>query len=100
MMYHLLYPDSWSSSHVIFSSLLTKTHFDVHVLTEGNEARFIFAVASNERGEPCMSDDEYSALKFELKKQNSWVVTRAMDPLERLGMNTFLGYLHRELGQK
>ncbi len=47
-----------------------------------------------------MSDDEYSTLKSDLQKQNSWVVNRAMDPLERLGMNTFMGYLHRQLDQK
>lgn len=44
-----------------------------------------------------MSDDEYEVLKSELLTQSSWVVKRQPDPLEKLGLNTFLGYLHRSL---
>ena len=44
-----------------------------------------------------MSDTEYEALKAQLKAQGSWVVNREGDPLQKLGMQTFLGYLHRAL---
>jgi len=42
-----------------------------------------------------MPDDQYAALKEELQAQNSWVAARGMDPLEKLGMQTLLGYIHR-----
>ena len=42
-----------------------------------------------------MSNDEYAALKAKLQEEESWVVSRAQDPLEKLGLNTFLGYIHR-----
>lgn len=61
------------------------------------EAQFISAVAAAKRGEPFMDDDEYAALKSELKKKGSWVVNREADALEKLGLNTFMGYLHRAL---
>ena len=64
----------------------------------GNEAQFIFAVAANARGDDSgLSNDEYDKLKADLQKANSWVVNRGQDPLEKLGLNTFMGYLHREL---
>jgi len=61
------------------------------------EALFVTAVASARRGEPILEDDEYQKLKTELKKKNSWVTARAPDALEKLGLKTFLGYLHRAL---
>jgi len=61
------------------------------------EALFITAVASAKRGDPIMDDDEYRGLKKELFEQGSWVVRRSPDALEKLGMDTFLGYLHRAL---
>lgn len=61
------------------------------------EALFVTAVASARRGDSIMDDDEYSQLKADLKKANSWVTARGQDALEKLGMNTFLGYLHRAL---
>ena len=61
------------------------------------EAEFVSAVAASKRGEPFMDDDEYTALKAELKKEKSWVVNRKEDALEKLGLNTFMGYLHRSM---
>jgi len=61
------------------------------------EAMFINAVASSKRGEPILSDEEYQSLKEELKGKGSWVTDRKQDALEKLGLNTFLGYLHRSL---
>lgn len=61
------------------------------------EAEFVSAVAASKRGEPFMEDEEYKALKTELKKEGSWVVNRKEDALEKLGENTFLGYLHRSM---
>lgn len=64
---------------------------------KGSEALFITAVASNLRGKPILNDAEYEKLKNELKNEKSWVVERKQDSLERLGLDTFLGYLHRSL---
>ena len=61
------------------------------------EAEFVSAVAASKRGEPFMADDEYKALKAELKKEGSWVVNRGEDALEHMGLNTFMGYLHRSM---
>lgn len=61
------------------------------------EAEFVSAVAASKRGEPFMEDEDYKALKTELKKEGSWVVNRKEDALEKLGENTFLGYLHRSM---
>mmetsp|Transcript_2583 Transcript_2583/g.3509 ORF Transcript_2583/g.3509 Transcript_2583/m.3509 type:complete len:275 (-) Transcript_2583:126-950(-) len=61
------------------------------------EAHFITAVASSRRGEPIINDADYEVLKKELWAQDSWVVKRQQDPLERLGLKTFMGYLHRSL---
>jgi len=44
-----------------------------------------------------MENEEYEKLKNELKAAGSWVVNRVQDPLEKLGMDTFLGYLHRQM---
>lgn len=61
------------------------------------EALFVTAVASARRGDAIMDDEEYGNLKKELQKQGSWVTARQQDALEKLGLNTFMGYLHRAL---
>ena len=61
------------------------------------EAMFVNAVAAAKRGMPIMDDVEYASLKKDLKSQGSWVVSRGQDALEKLGLDTFLGYLHRAL---
>lgn len=62
-----------------------------------NEAMFVTAVASSKRGQPIMDDDEYKQLKADLVNDKSWVTSRGQDALEKLGLDTFLGYLHRAL---
>ena len=64
---------------------------------KANEALFITAVAGSKRGQPIMDDDEYAKLKTELVKEDSWVTARGQDALEKLGIDSFLGYLHRVL---
>ena len=64
---------------------------------KASEALFVSAVAASRRGEPLMDDKEYETLKSDLKNENSWVVARGQDSLEKLGLNTFMGYLHRAL---
>ena len=64
---------------------------------KANEAMFVTAVASSKRGQPIMDDEEYASLKSELSKEGSWVTARGQDALEKLGLDTFLGYLHRAL---
>lgn len=61
------------------------------------EALFVTAVVSSRRGDPIMKDEEYQTIKSDLKRRGSWVTARAPDALERLGLNTFMGYLHRAL---
>lgn len=61
------------------------------------EAMFVNAVASSKRGLPVLDDAEYASLKADLKAEGSWVVQRGQDALEKLGLDTFLGYLHRAL---
>jgi len=61
------------------------------------EAEFVSAVAASKRGEPFMNDAEYKALKMELKAEESWVVNRKEDVLEKMGLDTFIGYLHRAM---
>lgn len=63
----------------------------------GKEALFITAVAAHHRGSSLLTNEEYMALKSELLAENSWVVNRQQDPLERMGMKTFMSYLHRSL---
>lgn len=65
----------------------------------GWEARFISGVAAHRRGVPIMDDAEYETLKADLQKQNSWVTARMQDPLERMGLETFMGYLHRQMAE-
>ena len=62
-----------------------------------NEVKFVSAVAASKRGEPVMDDTEYTALKASLKSEGSWVVNRERDALEKMGLKTFIGYLHRAL---
>jgi hypothetical protein len=62
---------------------------------KAKEALFVTAVAAARRGEPILDDDAYVKLKASLKQENSWVVNREADVLEKLGVNTFMGYLHR-----
>lgn len=62
-----------------------------------DEIKFVSAVAAAKRGEPMMDDEEYLALKSGLKEDGSWVVNREQDALEKNGLNTFMGYLHRSM---
>lgn len=61
------------------------------------EALFISSVAAFRRGQELLSDKQYKELKDELLRQDSWVVQRMPDPLEKLGLDTFMSYLHRSL---
>jgi hypothetical protein len=63
----------------------------------GSEALFLNAVASSRRGQASLSDEEYNELKKKLQGEQSWVTSRMEDPLEKLGLSTFLGYLHDSL---
>jgi hypothetical protein len=63
----------------------------------GKEALFATAVAASRRGTPILDDEEYRELKGFLKSKGSWVTDREPDALEKLGINTFMGYLHRSL---
>ncbi len=65
----------------------------------GDEAMFISSVAAYRRGTSLMDNIEYEKLKSKLQAADSWVVKRTQDPLEKLGLKTFMGYLHRELSQ-
>ena len=67
------------------------------VTMKGSEALFITAVAAYLRGRPILNDAEYEQLKASLRSEKSWVVERKQDTLEKLGLDTFLGYLHRSL---
>ncbi|ACI65184.1 predicted protein [Phaeodactylum tricornutum CCAP 1055/1] len=69
----------------------------VVVNMKAKETIFVMAVASSRRGDPVMDDLQYTTLKRELKAQGSWVTARSQDTLEKLGLNTFMGYLHRAL---
>lgn len=63
----------------------------------GKEALFLSAVAAFHRGKPLLSETEYSTLKRSLQQENSWVTQRQPDALGKLGLDTFLSYLHRAL---
>ena len=56
----------------------------------GSEALFVTAVANSRRGTPIVSDQEYADIKAKLQKERSWVTSRAEDPLEQLGLSTFM----------
>jgi len=66
-------------------------------MMKANEALFITAIASSKRGQAIMDDAEYATLKKELQSEKSWVTARGQDALEKLGLGSFLGYLHRVL---
>jgi hypothetical protein len=104
-----IYLDCLQSFYFLREKLLDDSDFDSlkDMLTwegssaatlSGKEARFISGVAAFRRGSPIMGDDEYEKLKTELQVQQSWVVMRMQDPLEKLGIETFIGYLHRQMG--
>lgn len=104
----LIYFDCLHSYYKTGKPLLSDEHYDAlheNLTWEGSsvatmsakEVQFVSAVAASKRGEPLMDDGEYAALKSELKKEGSWVVNRGEDALERIGLNTFMGYLHRSL---
>lgn len=69
----------------------------VAVTLTAKEAHFISAVSAFRRGTPILDDVGYGSLKSDLQKDGSWVVNRQMDPLEKLGISTFMAYLHRSL---
>ncbi|KAL9190029.1 hypothetical protein ACHAXT_007240 [Thalassiosira profunda] len=104
----LIYFDSLHSYYSTGKPLLNNDLYDElheNLTWEGSsvatmsarEAQFVSAVAASKRGEPLMNDAEYKELKAELKREGSWVVNRKEDSLERLGLNTFMGYLHRSM---
>ncbi|KAL7529332.1 hypothetical protein ACHAXR_002908 [Thalassiosira sp. AJA248-18] len=104
----LMYFDSLHSYYKTGKAILNNDDYDElheNLTWEGSsvatmnakEAEFVSAVAAAKRGEPLMDDDEYSALKEALKKEGSWVVNRGEDALEKRGLKTFMGYLHRVL---
>ena len=62
---------------------------------KADEALFVTAVAAARRGEAIMGDEEYNALKAKPRAVKSWVADRSPDALEKLGLDTFMGYLHR-----
>lgn len=65
------------------------------VSMNAKEAQFVISVATSKRGQSTLNDADYDVLKSELLAANSWVVTTKFDPLEKMGVDTFLGYLHR-----
>jgi hypothetical protein len=104
----LMYLDSLYSYYKTGTSLLANDDYEAlkENLTwegssvptmSGKEALFVTAVAAAQRGRPLLNDVEYGALKEELKSQNSWVTSREADALEKLKIQTFMGYLHRAL---
>eukprot|EP00970_Alexandrium_tamarense_P006231 scaffold1054_cov281-Alexandrium_tamarense.AAC.16 len=104
----LMYFDSLHSYYKTGKPLLDNANYDElheNLTWEGSsvatmsaqEAQFVSTVAASKRGEPLMDDDEYKALKADLKQKGSWVVNREEDALEKMGLNTFMGYLHRAL---
>ena len=65
------------------------------VSMSAKEAQFVISVATSKRGQGTLGDSEYDLLKSELLAAESWVVTTKQDPLEKMGVATFLAYLHR-----
>jgi hypothetical protein len=59
-----------------------------------DEAKFITSVQRFHRGEKTMPGTAYKALKNKLKDENSWVVQRGKAPQEKMGLKTFMSYLH------
>ena len=102
----LMYLDCLQSNYASKKALLSDDDYDELkssltwdgseiVNMSGDEARFLYAIAANRKGEAAMPDAEYASLKAKLQDEGSWVTSRAQDPLEKLGLNTFLGYIHR-----
>jgi hypothetical protein len=104
----LMYFDSLHAYYTTGKAILNDNDYDElhdNLTWEGssvatmsrNEVKFVSAVAASKRGEPVMDDAEYTALKSSLKSEGSWVVNRQRDALEKNGLKTFIGYLHRAL---
>eukprot|EP00614_Pseudopedinella_elastica_P007186 CAMPEP_0172612294 /NCGR_PEP_ID=MMETSP1068-20121228/32189_1 /TAXON_ID=35684 /ORGANISM="Pseudopedinella elastica, Strain CCMP716" /LENGTH=258 /DNA_ID=CAMNT_0013416453 /DNA_START=32 /DNA_END=808 /DNA_ORIENTATION=+ len=104
----LIYLDAVMNDHVYDKSVLNDDDYDdlkesltwdgsELVNLSGQEAKFLHAVGASRKGLSMLSDAEYGALKAELKANKSWVALRELDPLERLGLNTLVGYIHRSL---
>ena len=55
----------------------------------------VFCMAASRKGSPLMGDVEFDEMKQRLKSKGSWVANRVQDPLERLGVDSFLGYIHQ-----
>jgi len=102
----LMYLDALQSSYVSDTPLFNDDDYDelkdsltwegsALVTMSGAEAQFLYAVGASRKGCSAIGDAEYAELKAKLQAEESWVVTRAQDPLEKLGMNTLLGYIHR-----
>jgi len=102
----LMYLDCLQSNYVSKMALLEDDDYDelkssltwdgsALVTLSGKEAQFLYAVALGRKGITAMPDSEYESLKAELQEQGSWVVNRAEDPLQKLGMSTLVGYIHR-----
>jgi len=102
----LMYLDCLQSNYGSQKALLNDDDYDelkdsltwdgsALVTLSGKEAQFLHAVACGRKGISAIPDSEYQALKADLQAQDSWVVKRAQDPLEKLGMNTLVGYIHR-----
>ena len=110
VVFELIYLDCVYSFYYKKKNLLSNEDYDELKSTltwEGSmaatvtakESLFITAVAAFRRGKSLLSNEEYGTLKDELLGCNSWVVQRLPDPLENLGLETFMGYLHRSLKQ-
>lgn len=104
----LMYFDSLHAYYTTGKALLGNSDYDdlhENLTWEGSsiatmsasEVKFVSAVAAAKRGQPTMDDAEYGELKSALRAEGSWAVNRGSDALERLGLSTFLGYLHRAL---
>jgi hypothetical protein len=62
-----------------------------------DEAKFVTAVYRFHRGDIILEEPVYAALKKKLQDAGSWVVKREKTPNEKLGLRSFMYYLH--LGQ-
>lgn len=107
----LIFFDALNSYYLKKQVLLSDSDFDelkdqlawegsVAVSLTADEAKFVSAVSMNRKGTPMLTDAEYESLKARLLNDGSWITKRAPDPLEKMGLKTFLGYMHRELAGK
>uniref|UniRef100_A0A7S2S7L6 Uncharacterized protein n=1 Tax=Rhizochromulina marina TaxID=1034831 RepID=A0A7S2S7L6_9STRA len=105
----LMYLDCLQSNYNSKKALLSDDDYDelkdsltwdgsALVTLSGDEARFLYAVACSKKQIPSMTDAEYQSLKARLKEEGSWTVNREKDPLEKLGLSTLVGYIHRSFG--